>query len=180
MCGVDAEELIGKLRGTDRRSTGRSEEVVRDVLADPALFGALVAAMTSADPVVRMRAADAAEKITRSRPDLLMAHKGHLLVEISAVEQQEVRWHVAQRLSRPALSPTERQRAVELLLGYLEDESSIERTFAMQALVDLACEDDDLRARVIRIVEALTATGSPAVRSRGRKLLARLRRPSAT
>jgi hypothetical protein len=110
---ADAEALIDKLRGTDRRSTGRSDEVVRDVLAEPTLFGALVDAVTASDAVVRMRAADAAEKSRAGRPDLLTSHKARLLAEVAAVRQQEVRWHVAQILPRLALTGAERDRAVE-------------------------------------------------------------------
>lgn len=173
---VDAEALVEKLHGTDRRSTGRADEVAADVLAEPNLFGALVDAMTGSDAVVRMRAADAAEKVTRSRPDLLTAHKARLLGEAAAAPQQEVRWHIAQMLPRLELTHNERDRAVQLLLGYLDDESRIERTFAMQALADLAAEDEALRARVTPILERLAAIGSPAMRSRGRKLVDRLRR----
>ena len=170
--------LIDKLRGADRRSIGRSEEVVCDVLAEPELFSALIEAMAASDPVVRMRAADAAEKITCRRPDLLVACKQRLLDDIAAAPQQEVRWHVAQMLSRLALTGSERERAVEILIGYLDDDSSIERTFAMQALADLAARDDALRDRVIPLLEHLVDTGTPAMRARGRKLVAQLTRAS--
>jgi hypothetical protein len=46
----------------------------------------------------------------------------------------------------------------------------------MQALADLAEHDKALRAPIVRQLTALTRTGSPAMKSRGRKLLARLRR----
>lgn len=54
-----------KLTGTDRRSIGRSNAVVSDVLAEPALFKEVFSGMVSGDPVISMRAADAMEKITR-------------------------------------------------------------------------------------------------------------------
>jgi hypothetical protein len=41
----------------------------------------------------------------------------------------------------------------------------------MQGLADFAMQDERLRARVVPILEHLTATGSAAMRSRGRKLL---------
>jgi hypothetical protein len=44
----------------------------------------------------------------------------------------------------------------------------------MQALADLAEDDATLRPRVVRLLEDLTRTGSPAMKSRGRKLLDRL------
>jgi hypothetical protein len=46
----------------------------------------------------------------------------------------------------------------------------------MQALADLALHDADLRAEVIPIISRLTETGSPAIRSRGHKLLAQLQK----
>jgi hypothetical protein len=74
------------------------------------------------------------------------------------------------------LTPTERELAVAILLEYLEDRSSIVRTFAMQGLAEFAVQDERLRARVIPILEKLTSTGSPAMRARGRKLLKTLQR----
>jgi hypothetical protein len=44
----------------------------------------------------------------------------------------------------------------------------------MQALADLAEEDPSLRTQVILMLEELTETGSPAMKSRGRKLLKEL------
>ncbi|MEK7785160.1 MAG: hypothetical protein AAB658_07015, partial [Chloroflexota bacterium] len=56
--------ILKKLEGGDLRSIGRSEEVAADVLADPALFGELFDGMLDDNPLIRMRAADAVEKIT--------------------------------------------------------------------------------------------------------------------
>jgi hypothetical protein len=89
------DPLIAKLQISDRRSIGRSEEVVGDVLADPDQFRLVFDAMLVPDPAVRMRAADAVEKITRRRPDLLRGLEGRVLTEVAAIGQQEVRWHVA-------------------------------------------------------------------------------------
>jgi len=171
--------ILAKLHGTDRRSIGRADEVAAEVLAAPALFPHLIAAMTAPDPVLRMRAADAAEKASAARPELLAPFAQRLLGEIAAVPQQEVRWHVAQMVPRLPLSPSERAAAVELMLGYLGDTSRIVQTCAMQAMVDLTEGSHPWRPRVIAEIERLTATGSPAVRSRGRRLLATLARSGA-
>ena len=56
----------------------------------------------------------------------------------------------------------------------MEDKSKIVRTFAMQALVDLAKIDRTLIPRVQPIVEEAVRAGSPAMKSRGRKLLTEL------
>ena len=70
---------LKKLSGGDRRSIGRSNDVVADVLARPAqaprLLKILIGALASPDPVLRMRAADAVEKITMQRPDFYSPSK---------------------------------------------------------------------------------------------------------
>jgi hypothetical protein len=80
------------------------------MLADPGQFRLLFDAMLGPDPVARMRAADAVEKLTRRRPDLLQGLEGRLLSEVAAIEQKEVRWHLAQLLPRLALTEQQRPR----------------------------------------------------------------------
>lgn len=167
--------LIEKLSGGDRRSIGKSEEVVEEILAQTDRFGELFECILNPDPLVRMRAADAAEKITAQRPDLLQPHKDSLLHQVAQIPQQEVRWHVAQMLPRLHLSMHERQEAFAILEGYLLDRSKIVVTFSMQALADLARQDADLLPQVIELIEQLATSGSPAIRSRGRKLLHQLK-----
>ena len=170
------ENILDELKGGDRRSIGRSEQVVKQVLADRALFPAIVSGMLDDDhPVVRMRASDVAEKVTRRAPELLQPYKREILQIISASPEKEVRWHIAQMLPRLRLAPNERKTAFKLLLGYLSDDSRIVRTFSMQALADLAMQDRALLPEVIPLIERLTRSGSPAMISRGRKLLSRLR-----
>jgi hypothetical protein len=170
--------ILAKLSGGDRRSIGRSPEVVVDVLSDPSKFDALFSAMSDSDPLIRMRAADATEKITAQRPEYLRPYKQQLLEQIAAMEQQEIRWHVAQMLPRVRWTETERQRLVHILTKYLEDESRIVRTFAMQSLADLARQGPELMPSVVPLLRKLTASGTPAMRARGRKLLAELERPN--
>jgi HEAT repeat protein len=168
--------VLDKLRGGDRRSIGRSDEVVADVLADPALFDELFRGISSDDPLVRMRAADATEKVTAQCPEYLAPYRVELLREVALIDQQEVRWHVAQMLPRLAWSDEERAACINLLLRYLEDKSKIVKTFAMQALADFAERDPALRPQVIGLLERLVQDGSPAMQSRGRKLLLELKR----
>jgi hypothetical protein len=168
------EDVLEKLAGGDRRSIGRSGEVVADILENPTLFETVFDGMLHEDPIIRMRAADAVEKASALHPDYLQPLKPRLLQEVSNSEQQEVRWHVAQMLPRLNLSDTERKTAISILITYLDDRSKIVKTFAMQALADLAGTDAGLRPQVTQLLEELTRTGSPAMQSRGRKLLRRL------
>jgi hypothetical protein len=64
---------------------------------------------------------------------------------------------------------------VAILKEYLNSKSGIVKTFSMQALAEIAEQDISYRAELIPLLTTLTKTGTPAMRSRGRKLLARLK-----
>jgi alpha-beta hydrolase superfamily lysophospholipase len=66
-----SQRILTLLEGGDRRSVGRADEVAALVSRNPKLFPQLIAGLWSDDPLVRMRAADAAEKVTRTAPQLL-------------------------------------------------------------------------------------------------------------
>jgi len=76
------------------------------------------------DPVVRMRAADAIEKVSRLHPEFLKAYKQRLIREVSKIDQQEIRWHVAQMFSYLELNNREKELIVYLLFSWLEESSS--------------------------------------------------------
>lgn len=167
-------DILELLEGGDLRSIGRVSEVVDIVSAEHALFGRLFDGMLSDDPVIRMRSADAAEKITAKCPEYLQPYKTLLIEEISSIEQQEIRWHVAQMMPRLKLTESERTAVIKILVKYTDDKSRIVKTFAMQALADMAAKDKSLRPRVIGLLEELVELGSPAMKNRGEKLLERL------
>jgi hypothetical protein len=173
---MEIEDILQKLKGNDRRSIGRVREVVMEVLNNPSLFNAIFEGMLSDDPVLRMRCADAVEKITSKCPELLQPYKKIFIQKLARIGQQEVRWHVAQMFSRLELNRLERRSVVKILINYLKDESRIVKTFSMQALADIAKVDTSFRSRIIAIIEELTDSGSPAMKSRGLKLLEELKR----
>jgi hypothetical protein len=174
MLEIEMNQAIQKLKEGDLRQKGKSEEVVADVLKKPQLFGDLVAGISDAEPGVRMRASDAVEKITRLHPEFLRPYKNNFINVFARSSQKEVRWHLAQILPRLELTPKERQQVFEILISFLDDNSRIVKTFAMQGLADIAQADHSYLPRAVRIVEGLMATGIPAIQSRGRKLLLKL------
>ena len=171
--------ILKKLSGGNRRSIGYSNEIVAEVLAHPAQFRHVFGGLSSEDPVVRMRAADAVEKITAQRPELLQPYKRKLPEVAGSSDQQEVRWHVALMIPRLELTARERAVAVDILFGYLCDRSRIVKRFAMQGLAALASADSALRAKIPPLLQELTEIGTPAMRARGRKLLKHLKRQRA-
>lgn len=167
-------DLLDQLSGGDRRSIKGVPEIVAKVLARPALFPIVFDGMSAADATLRMRCADAIEKITIERPEYLTPYTKRLIQLAALAEQPEVRWHLAQLFSRLKLTAAQRRRVAEILNAYLCDASRIVKTFAMQALADIAVQDAQLRPPIVAQLKKLTRTGSPAMRARGRKLLARL------
>jgi HEAT repeat protein len=79
-----------------------------------------------------------------------------VLTEVAAIDQQEVRWHVAQLLPRLALTPPQRAQAITILRGFLDDDSRIVRTIAIQAVADLAEHDEEMRSWVRPLLAELT------------------------
>ena len=167
-------QLLLKLTGGDLRSIGDVEHVIRKVKKRPDLFNVLIDGLSVEDPLVRMRAADAIEKISTDHPQLLQPFKKQLLHLAAKSRQQEVRWHMAQILPRLKLTPREKAEAVEILFDYLTDKSKIVVTFSLQTLSEFAVEDPTLLPRVVKVLKEWVAKGSPAIRNRSLKLLEQL------
>ncbi len=168
-------QILKKLEGGDLRSIGRSEEVAQDILENPALFGEVFDGMLSEDPRVRMRSADALEKVSSRHPEYLQPFKSRLIYEVSEIEQQEVRWHVAQMFSYLEVSTQERDEIVRILSSYLDTEKSkIVKVCAIQTLADFANKDALVKPTVVKKLEEIVASGSPAMVSRAKKLLIQL------
>jgi hypothetical protein len=169
-----SRRILANLKGGDVRSIGQSDDVVQRVREHPQLFGELFEGLLDEDRLVRMRAADAVEKLTREQPELLKPWKQCLLHRVANRQEKEMRWHVAQLLPRLTLSSAEKELTLSILSEYLRDPSSIVRTFTMQALVDLAADDSNMRGEIRPLIEQLTRTGTPAMKARGRKLTAKM------
>jgi hypothetical protein len=166
--------ILTLLEGGDRRTIGRANEVAAMVSKDPGLFPELMAGLWSGDPLVRMRAADATEKVTRGDHELLQPYKKELLGLMAETKEQELRWHLAAMVPRLKLSARERQLAVSLMNAYLEDRSSIVKTSALQGLADLAQHNSTLQPKVIELLREATRNGTAAMKARSRKLLLHL------
>jgi hypothetical protein len=75
---------------------------------------------------------------------------------------------------RLRLNAREQQAAISLLSGYLEDGSSIVKTFALQGLADISETEPSFRGRVVEILGEAARKGTPAMKARSRKLLRHL------
>jgi hypothetical protein len=166
--------IADALSGGDRRSIGRSNDVAAYVLGCRSAVPELVAALENENAVVRMRAADSLEKLSAKKPEWLNPFAGAILAAATHRDEQEICWHAAQILPRLDLDATQHQNAVSLLIGFLNNNSRIVRTFALTGLVDLALHDQTLRDKVVPLVQSATTSGIPSLEARARKLLRRL------
>lgn len=167
--------ILHELVAGDMRTIGRSQEVVDETLDRPELFAELFEGLFHEQPGMRMRSADALEKISARRPDLLIPFKRRLIIEGGASRQQEVQWHVAQMLARLSLTDDERDEVMTLLSSYLDSSpSSIVRVCALQTLANIASRSPVIQPLIAAKIRAAIATGPPALANRGAKLLRKL------
>lgn len=159
-------DIIRDLSGGDWRSIGRADDVFAHVLETEDSFRIVIDGLAHEDPIVRMRCADVAEKVSRQRREWLQPFKERLIAIGSGSEQHEVRWHIAQMLHRLNLAKSEKNAVVALLFDYLQDDSRIVKTCAMTALADMSADDPELRGRVVPILKRLAHKGSPAMKCR--------------
>lgn len=171
--------IVDRLRPGDLRTKGASEATVRLVLARPALLGELMAGLPHPEPGVRMRAADALEKVSGEKPELLKGRARALLGLAAQTDQREVQWHVAQMLPRLPLSAAGRRRAWQLLSAWLASGSRIVRAFSLEGLTQLSRDDPELRAKAVTLLQRALHDWAPAVRARARKLRREMERTIA-
>ena len=141
-----------RLEGGDLRSIGEADLVVEDLHKDPSLFNEVFDCLYSDTPGVRMRSADVIETFTSKHPEYVNPYKNKLLYEVSRINQKEVRWHVCQIIPRLELNTKEFDQAFILFKEYFDDNSSIVKTFVMQALFDLAQLNKNLMPEVTSII----------------------------
>ena len=86
-----------------------------------------------------------------------------------------MQWNLTIAIGRLPLKGREKDLAVDLMYERLRDPSGLNRTFAMQALIDLSEGDAALRKRVLPIVHEALEYGTPAMKARARRLLKHVR-----
>ena len=164
-------DIMAALSGGDRRSLGRTKEVASHILAQPTALPDLIGALGAPDPIVRMRAGDALERISKQNADWLAPYAAEVMAAAADPDPPEMRWHAAHILPRLGLDGDLRQRAVGLMFDCLGDNSRIARAWALTALVAFADGDGPLRIRVLPLVRDALVADAPAVRARARKLM---------
>lgn len=165
------------MTGGDPRSLTGVEEVLAQLRANSDRLGELIDACSDADPVVRMRAADALEKYARLQPDRVAAELSRLFAELGESGQPSVQWHLAQILGEVPLTRAELSRAAAWLLATLDTARDwIVLSHALTSITTLASADQTLRPAAIERAQRHAADPRKAVAKRAGKALAALSR----
>lgn len=168
-------ELKRLLAGDDRRSIGKANEVVERVLSEPATIGGLVSLLIDVDPVISMRAADACEKVSVRRPDLIDPFRSFLIKVARSATQSELKWHLAQMAPRLQLDARSRKSLIKVFACWLSDDSRIVRVSALDAIVQISQRSPKLHVWAQDLLDAAVNDPAPSVRARARKLKRSLR-----
>jgi hypothetical protein len=161
------------LKGNDLRSIGKSNEVVSLVTSDPLLFEEVFEGIFHEDKVIRARCADAVEKVARKFPEYIQSRKPILLKNLDKFNQKEVQWHIALMLGYLKLNPKETDKVFAQLFNWLNSSDSIiVKVACMQTLAVCAMKNRKMLKSVRDEIEKQMISGAPAVKARGRHLIA--------
>lgn len=164
--------LAQHLSGGDLRSTGAADQAARALLQGTWSAEDFLSLLErSSEPVVRMRAADALEKATRSAPALLSCAAPRLLALLAAPQPKEVRWHLLQMAPRVRWAARQCPAVLLAVEDAFHDKSAIVHACALQALRELACQAPLFAAPYhARLLQALSSK-YPSVQARARRLI---------
>jgi len=161
--------LLNQLAGGDPRSIEEAKLVVDKILAEPERLPEIVAGLDDPDPVVRMRAAEVAERISAVHADWLAPHTAALLRRMEGGQEKDLRSRLARIAPRLTLGAEERKLCVARLSAWLDDKSRTVQAACLDALCKFAEADASGEAR--SILEAAAQSDVPAVRARAGRLL---------
>ncbi len=159
------------LLGKDLRSIAKSNDVAESI-HDQVSFDALFSLLWHHERLLVMRVADAIEKITLVHREYLIPHKNQLLSLLKSGFNKELKWHLAQLVSRLQLNEEELKEVWSVLSYWVQNpnESKIVRVNSLQGLHDLAIQFPWLREKYEQTVRRLAHEPIPSLQARIRKL----------
>jgi hypothetical protein len=162
------------LVGGKSNSLGRVPEVINLVLRDESRLGELYDCLFADNAWLRMRAADALEKICRLHPDWLLPYVDRFLNELATSTQPSIQWHLAQIYNQVELTTEQKQVAADWLASLLSttDVDWIVAANAMDTLARLAADGSFPKPQLVALLQVQQHHKSSAVIKRATKWLA--------
>jgi len=172
-----AETFIEMLAvGGKSNSLGKVNEVIEIVLADQLRLDELYDCLFDEDAWIRMRAADALEKICRQHSEWLQPYIDRLSTDLATSTQPSIQWHMAQIYGEVELTKEQKEFAINWLKRLLSTKEVdwIVAANAMDTLVQFAKTGALSTTEVIPLLKIQQKHRSNAVIRRADKLLAEL------
>jgi hypothetical protein len=166
--------LRSLLCGGDRRSIAQSNRALTLIHANPDLIAQVARLAADRDWLVSMRAMDLLEKLAHDRPEWIEPHKHLFIGPLADSNQWEIRLQVVRALPLFSWSPVDKKRVVEIPLRDAEDPQKFVRAWAVDSLASFAEKDGALRPQLQRCLRKLERSGSKALMSRARQIVARI------
>jgi TPR repeat protein len=162
------------MEGGHKNSLGRVNEVIEIVLEDKARLDELYTCLFEDDAWVRMRAADALEKVCREHPDWLANYIDRFQKDLATSTQPSIQWHMAQIYSEVELTPAQKHAAIEWLKQLLstKDVDWIASANAMDTLAQFTRDGSTPVTELVTLLKVQQKHKSNAVIKRANKLLA--------
>jgi len=159
-----------------KNSLGRVNEVIDDVLADPSRLEELYMTMFNNDAWVRMRAADAFEKVCRVNPEWVKTYVDRIQSELSSSTQASIQWHIAQIYAQVDLNARQKKLAILWLTDLLHstDVDWIVASNAMETLAAFTRNGEFPIGEMLALAKMQQNHKSNAVVKRANKLYAEL------
>jgi HEAT repeat protein len=137
----------------------------------PSLFDCV----SDPDELVRMRAADALEKISLTHPDWFSPYTDELLTSVSKIQQPSVQWHLALIFNKIALNLDQKHRATAFLLDLIRTPTDwIVTINSITTLATFAKSDPALKQELHPLLIELTKDARKSVAKRASRLLVEL------
>lgn len=164
----DLEQLLSE---GDLRSIGENNKVVL-AIHNQDEFDELFRMICSPNRVIAMRAIDAVEKVTISRPAYLSKYSTDILELLEKAEHKEIKWHLALLIPRLRLEQNELRQAWHMLVNWVEcaSNSRIVRVNALQSLYQITLAQPHYKKDLMHIITRLETENIPSISARIRKI----------
>lgn len=161
-------QILEWLSGGDLRSDGMSNEAADFVLKNPEMFDELYEGLKISDDVVRGRTADALEKISRVRPDMLVDHLPKLLQIAEEDHVPMVKMHLTMIFGHLAMYEERLSELISALLNLLDNGSVFTRSWAIVSLCIIARKYPEECNQILERIEPIQRDQSIAMRTKAR------------
>jgi hypothetical protein len=164
-------KILSLLTGGDLRSDGLANEVANIILDNDILIGELWEGFNSTDKLIRGRSADALEKISRTKPELVIPQLKNLFSLAKMDNPMMVKMHLAMIFGHVLACDVEEEEIKNILYYLLRDESVFTRSWAIVSLCILARKYPQNKSEIIQKITPMKTDKSVAIRTKASKAL---------